>query len=84
MVVEFPKGTNAKFEVQKELPFNPIKQDLKKGVARYYTYGMSFFNNGLFPQTWEDSSLKDEAGNFGDNDPLDVMEVCITNHPPWS
>ncbi|KAJ9465893.1 ATP sulfurylase 1 [Diplonema papillatum] len=75
MVVEFAKGTNAKMEVQKELEFNPIKQDTKKGLARYYTYGMAFFNNGMFPQTWEDSAVKDEANNFGDNDPLDVMEI---------
>eukprot|EP01060_Flectonema_neradi_P017533 TRINITY_DN243_c3_g3_i1.p1 TRINITY_DN243_c3_g3~~TRINITY_DN243_c3_g3_i1.p1 ORF type:complete len:1091 (+),score=300.03 TRINITY_DN243_c3_g3_i1:44-3316(+) len=75
MVVEFPKGTNSKFEVIKELPHNPIKQDVKKGLPRYYSYGMAFFNNGMFPQTWEDSSLKDAEGNMGDNDPLDVMEV---------
>eukprot|EP00754_Rhynchopus_humris_P011506 Rhum_TRINITY_DN14236_c0_g1::Rhum_TRINITY_DN14236_c0_g1_i2::g.74663::m.74663/K13811/PAPSS; 3'-phosphoadenosine 5'-phosphosulfate synthase len=81
MVVEFPKGTNAKFEVQKEVAYNPIKQDTKKGLARYYTYGMSFFNNGLFPQTWEDSGLRGEEGNMGDNDPLDVMEIGAKEHP---
>merc|ERR1719231_1876113 len=62
MVVEIPKGTNSKFEVQKDHPHNPIQQDLKKGLPRYYTYGMTFFNNGLFPQTWEDSTLQDADG----------------------
>eukprot|EP01064_Diplonema_japonicum_P012043 TRINITY_DN1951_c0_g2_i1.p1 TRINITY_DN1951_c0_g2~~TRINITY_DN1951_c0_g2_i1.p1 ORF type:complete len:1088 (+),score=341.12 TRINITY_DN1951_c0_g2_i1:39-3302(+) len=84
MVVEFPKGTNSKFEVQKELPFNPIKQDVKNKVPRHYTYGMSFFNNGLFPQTWEDGSLRDEEGNLGDNDPLDVMEIGSISYPMGS
>ena len=83
MVVEFPKGTNSKFEVIKELPYNPIKQDIKKGLPRYYSYGMSFFNNGMFPQTWEDSSLKDSEGHMGDNDPLDVMEVSYLCSLNW-
>ena len=77
MIVEIPKGSNAKFEVTKEVAYNPIMQDFKKEEARYYTYGMTFFNNGLFPQTWEDSTVKGEDGYFGDSDPLDVMEVCL-------
>eukprot|EP01065_Artemidia_motanka_P045793 TRINITY_DN679_c0_g1_i1.p1 TRINITY_DN679_c0_g1~~TRINITY_DN679_c0_g1_i1.p1 ORF type:complete len:1111 (+),score=380.75 TRINITY_DN679_c0_g1_i1:115-3333(+) len=81
MVVEIPKGTNSKFEVQKNLPHNPIKQDIKKELPRHYTYGMAFFNNGLFPQTWEDSTQRDEAGHAGDNDPLDVMEVGRRSYP---
>eukprot|EP01063_Lacrimia_lanifica_P034813 TRINITY_DN6524_c2_g2_i1.p1 TRINITY_DN6524_c2_g2~~TRINITY_DN6524_c2_g2_i1.p1 ORF type:complete len:1118 (+),score=533.49 TRINITY_DN6524_c2_g2_i1:48-3401(+) len=81
IVVEIPRGTNAKYEVMKDLENNPIKQDMKKGKARFYTYGMAFFNNGMFPQTWEDSAKKDDAGNLGDNDPLDVMEVGNTVRP---
>eukprot|EP01063_Lacrimia_lanifica_P034109 TRINITY_DN6231_c2_g1_i1.p1 TRINITY_DN6231_c2_g1~~TRINITY_DN6231_c2_g1_i1.p1 ORF type:complete len:1158 (+),score=462.41 TRINITY_DN6231_c2_g1_i1:43-3474(+) len=84
MVVEFPRGTNAKYEVQKNLPHNPIKQDTKDGRARYYTYGLAFFNNGLIPQTWENSGEKDEEGNLGDNDPLDIMEIGSTPLPMGS
>jgi len=81
MVVEIPKGTNSKFEVMKKCPHNPIRQDVKKGNPRYYSYGMAFFNNGLFPQTWEDSTQKDSEGRSGDNDPLDVMEIGSRSFP---
>jgi inorganic pyrophosphatase len=30
-VVEIPRWTNAKVEISKDEPFNPIKQDVKKG-----------------------------------------------------
>lgn len=35
MVVEIPRWTNAKMEINKELPFNPITQDEKKGKPRF-------------------------------------------------
>ena len=72
---EIPRGVTAKLEVQKKLPHNPIMQDTKKGKLRYYTYGPTFFNYGMLPQTWEDPSKKGFNGTAGDNDPLDVMEV---------
>jgi len=74
-VAEIPKGATAKLEVQKEIMHNPIMQDEKKGALRYYTYGASFFNYGMLPQTWEDPAKKNAAGHKGDNDPLDVMEI---------
>jgi len=74
-VAEIPKGATAKLEVQKEIMHNPIMQDTKKGALRYYTYGASFFNYGMLPQTWEDPSKSNAAGYKGDNDPLDVMEI---------
>lgn len=74
-VCEIPKGTTAKLEVNKEVPHNPIMQDQKKGKLRYYTYGASFFNYGMLPQTWEDPSKIGFNGTKGDNDPLDVMEI---------
>lgn len=74
MVVEIPRGTTSKLEVQKALPGNPIKHDSKKGKVREYTYGLPFFNYGLLPQTWEDPAHR--SGNFtGDNDPLDIIEL---------
>uniref|UniRef100_A0A7S3WZ06 Adenylyl-sulfate kinase n=1 Tax=Emiliania huxleyi TaxID=2903 RepID=A0A7S3WZ06_EMIHU len=74
-VCEIPRGATAKLEVQKEKPFNPIMQDTKKGALRYYTYGASFFNYGMLPQTWEDPAKKGFNGTVGDNDPLDVMDL---------
>jgi inorganic pyrophosphatase len=34
MVVEVPRWTNAKMEISRDEPFNPIKQDIKKGRLR--------------------------------------------------
>jgi len=75
---EIPRLSTAKLEVQKKVPHNPIMQDKKKGALRYYTYGASFFNYGMLPQTWEDPAVKGFNGTSGDNDPLDVMEVGST------
>jgi len=35
MIVEIPRWTNAKLEISKDEPFNPIKQDVKKGKLRF-------------------------------------------------
>ena len=34
---------------------NPIKQDVKAGVPRFYVYSIPW-NYGMLPQTWEDPS----------------------------
>eukprot|EP00980_Cylindrotheca_fusiformis_P031412 scaffold26330_cov127-Cylindrotheca_fusiformis.AAC.1 len=80
MVTEIPMYMAAKMEVDKSLPGNPIRQDTNKdGSPRYYTYGTTFFNYGLVPQTWEDPDLKSSGKNYGgDNDPIDVMELGST------
>jgi 3'-phosphoadenosine 5'-phosphosulfate synthase len=52
-IVEIPMYSTAKMEVMKNERGNPIMQDSKNGRPRYYTYGVPFFNYGLFPQTWE-------------------------------
>jgi 3'-phosphoadenosine 5'-phosphosulfate synthase len=75
MVTEIPMYMAAKMEVTKEMEGNPIRQDINKdGSPRYYTYGVTFFNYGLVPQTWEDPDVKSGAYG-GDNDPIDVMEL---------
>jgi len=74
-IVEIPAFQTAKMEVSKDLRDNPIVQDSKKGMPRYYGYGSPFFNYGLLPQTWEDPSNCNAEGICGDDDPLDVMEV---------
>ncbi|XP_058069554.1 soluble inorganic pyrophosphatase 6, chloroplastic [Magnolia sinica] len=75
-IVEIPKETSAKMEVATEEAFTPIKQDTKKGKLRYYPYNINW-NYGLLPQTWEDPSLANTEveGAFGDNDPVDVVEI---------
>jgi 3'-phosphoadenosine 5'-phosphosulfate synthase len=75
-VVEIPMFSTAKMEVSKTEPHNPIMQDVKNGLPRYYTYGTPFFNYGLLPQTWEDSTHVDpNTGASGDNDPIDAIEI---------
>lgn len=54
MIVEVPRWTNAKMEICKEEPFNPIKQDIKKGRLRYvrncFPHHGYIWNYGTFPQ----------------------------------
>ncbi|KAL4338830.1 hypothetical protein HN51_049064 [Arachis hypogaea] len=75
-IVEIPKESNAKMEVATDELYTPIKQDTKKGKLRYYPYNIHW-NYGLLPQTWEDPSFSnsDVEGAFGDNDPVDVVEI---------
>ncbi|KAL8874225.1 MAG: hypothetical protein Q9174_000417 [Haloplaca sp. 1 TL-2023] len=80
MVVEIPRWTNAKMEISKEEPLNPIKQDVKKGKLRYvrncFPHHGYLWNYGAFPQTWEDpNAIHPETKAKGDNDPLDVCEI---------
>ncbi len=75
---EIPKGDSKKMEVSTKTEFNPIKQDIKKGKPRVFSYGTIPFNYGMLPQTWEDptkghSDLDPEYK--GDNDPIDVVEL---------
>jgi len=80
MIVEIPRWTNAKMEISKEEPFNPIKQDVKRGKLRYvrncFPHHGYIWNYGAFPQTWEDpTQTHPETKAKGDNDPLDVCEI---------
>ena len=70
--------TKAKMEVATKEEHNPIAQDIKKGKLRDY-HGPIFWNYGCLPQTWEDPGVKHpELGFFGDNDPVDVVEIGST------
>ena len=78
---EIPRGTTAKMEVATKEQYNPIKQDVKvdkstgKPFLREYMLNPCF-NYGIIPQTWENNEHKDrETGAFGDNDPLDLVEI---------
>ncbi|KAF8115732.1 hypothetical protein N665_0025s0189 [Sinapis alba] len=75
-IVEIPKESKAKMEVATDEASTPIKQDTKKGKLRYYPYNINW-NYGLLPQTWEDPTQANAEveGAFGDNDPVDVVEI---------
>ncbi|XP_008554277.1 inorganic pyrophosphatase [Microplitis demolitor] len=80
MVVEVPRWTNAKMEINLKEPLNPIKQDVKNGklrfVANCFPHHGYIWNYGALPQTWENPEVLDEAtGLKGDNDPIDVLEI---------
>ncbi|KAF8819973.1 type I inorganic pyrophosphatase PPase [Cardiosporidium cionae] len=77
MVVEVPKFATAKMEIAKAIEYNPIQQDKKHGKLRHYP-GPIYWNYGALPQTWEDPSLAGDESvheSFGDNDPLDIIEI---------
>ncbi|XP_028405842.1 inorganic pyrophosphatase-like [Dendronephthya gigantea] len=80
MVVEIPRWTNAKMEINLAEKLNPIKQDIKKGKLRYvnnvFPYHGYIWNYGALPQTWEDPNEVDPDTNCkGDGDPIDVCEI---------
>ncbi|XP_067010871.1 inorganic pyrophosphatase isoform X2 [Anabrus simplex] len=80
MVVEVPRWTNAKMEINLKEVLNPIKQDVKKGklrfVANCFPHHGYIWNYGALPQTWENPDILDEStGCKGDNDPIDVIEI---------
>jgi inorganic pyrophosphatase len=80
MVCEVSRWTNAKMEVSKELEFNPILQDSKKGKARFvhncFPHKGYIWNYGCIPQTWEHPEVQDSHTNQnGDNDPIDICDI---------
>jgi len=77
MIVEIPKGSTAKLEINKGEDWNPIKQDIKDGKLRHVEYRNGYpWHYGAFPQTWEDPNhIHPDTRAKGDNDPLDVIDV---------
>ena len=80
MVVEVPRWSNAKMEIDTKAPLNPIVQDQKNDklrfVANVFPYHGYIFNYGAIPQTWEDPNHTDQWTNYkGDKDPIDVCEI---------
>lgn len=80
MVVEVPRWTNAKMEINTTEALNPIKQDIKKEKPRFvhncFPHHGYIWNYGALPQTWENPQCMDEStGSMGDNDPIDVLEI---------
>ncbi|XP_004365653.2 inorganic pyrophosphatase [Capsaspora owczarzaki ATCC 30864] len=80
VIIEVPRWSNAKMEIDTKSPLNPIKQDVKNGKLRFvkncFPHHGYIWNYGAFPQTWEDPHhVTPETGAKGDNDPLDVCEI---------
>jgi inorganic pyrophosphatase len=79
MVIEIPRGESAKMEMSRETN-NPIKQDTKKNSITGQTYLRHYklipnFNYGFIPQTWENKNIKHFDKYYGDDDPLDILEL---------
>jgi inorganic pyrophosphatase len=80
MVIEVPQGNLKKLEMCKSETHNPIKQDSKTNkltgqtYLRYYKL-TPYFNYGFIPQTWENNKKLNFEKYYGDNDPIDVVEI---------
>jgi inorganic pyrophosphatase len=74
-ICEIPKWTRAKFEIATKEKFNPIKQDIKNEIPRFYKHGDMMWNYGAFPQTWEGNDYFFLEEYKGDSDPVDVIEI---------
>lgn len=80
MVVEVPRWTNAKMEIDTKSIMNPIKQDTKNDKLRFvnncFPHHGYIWNYGAIPQTWEDPNHVDcNTECKGDNDPIDACEI---------
>lgn len=81
MVVEIPRWSQAKFEINKETPWNAIMQDCNgKGEPRFvknlFPFHGYIHNYGALPRTWEDPMHVYPGTQYkGDNDPLDCCEI---------
>merc|ERR1712110_430104 len=83
MVVEIPRWSNAKMEICKEEPLNPIKQDTKKGKLRFvkniFPHKGYIWNYGALPQTYEDPEHETpETGTKGETD-WKVLAIDVTD-----
>ena len=89
MVVEIPRFSQAKFEINREMRLNPLVQDLADGQPRYlanvFPWHGHLCNYGALPQTWENPFQPDPWTNLpGDRDPIDVCEIGSNPFPTGS
>uniref|UniRef100_A0A915DTB8 inorganic diphosphatase n=1 Tax=Ditylenchus dipsaci TaxID=166011 RepID=A0A915DTB8_9BILA len=86
MVLEIPRWSNAKMEMNTHEPLSPIMQDKSEdNVVRFveniFPYHGFIWNYGALPQTWEDpEKAEDHTGGAGDDDPIDVIEIGSNRH----
>ncbi|KAK8004802.1 inorganic pyrophosphatase [Apiospora arundinis] len=79
-VVEIPRWTDAKLEIRRNEPLNPIFHDTKKKKPRFvesvWPHKSYPFVYGSIPQTWENPNVKHNFTGFpGDNDPIDLFDI---------
>merc|ERR1711962_410616 len=89
MIVEVPRRSNAKMEINLTEKLNPIKQDVKKGKPRFvascFPHKGYIWNYGALPQTWEDPDHTDPHTNCkGDGDPVDICDIGSKVHKSGS
>ncbi len=78
VVFEIPKGRMEKLEMVKEAPNNPIRHvPTHDNAPRYLKYGVTPFNYGFLPQTWEAPG----GARSGDGDPVDAIEIGVSAIP---
>ncbi|VBB17861.1 inorganic pyrophosphatase, partial [Yasminevirus sp. GU-2018] len=79
MVVEIPKNTREKIEINKTIRLNPLTYDIRNGNIRRIMYKNGYpAHYGALPQTWEDPNHIDErTGLVGDNDPMDAFDLSM-------
>jgi inorganic pyrophosphatase len=72
-----PLGSLQKFEVMTDVPGNPILEDTNSSAFTSFGHPLPF-NYGCFPQTFRDPEAERHSGegDKGDNDPLDVLDLC--------
>uniref|UniRef100_A0A8D8LIX3 inorganic diphosphatase n=1 Tax=Cacopsylla melanoneura TaxID=428564 RepID=A0A8D8LIX3_9HEMI len=85
MIVEIPKGTNAKMAISLGEALNPIKHVLKNGNPEYVhvpnllpniNHTGYIWNYGALPNTWENpTEIDNHTGLFGDGERMDVVEI---------
>jgi len=79
-VVEIPRWTSGKIEINREEPLNPIFHDEEDGEPRFvqdiWPYKAYPFLYGSIPRTWESPNFDHDYTGFpGDNDPMDAFDV---------
>ena len=90
MIVEIPRWTNAKMEINLKTKMNPILQDVNgDGTVRFtgncFPFKGYIWNYGALPQTWENPDIQDPlTGLIGDGDPVDVIEIGNGIYPTGS
>ena len=79
-VVEIPRWTDGKIEIQREELLNPIFHDTNDNGPRFvesvWPHKSYPFIYGSIPQTWESPNFEHNFTNFeGDNDPMDLFDI---------
>ncbi|KAK8092813.1 hypothetical protein PG999_014400 [Apiospora kogelbergensis] len=79
-VVEIPRWTDAKLEIRRDEPMNPLFHDTKKKEPRFvesvWPHKSYPFLYGSIPQTWENPNVHHNFTGFpGDNDPIDLFDI---------